>query len=193
MALRQRRRARTFAPEMLDAVREALASGASAREVVQAIARMQAKGQLHDGGAPLATPSESTVKNIAREMVRDESAAWTLADSDPASAVLVLRVLGAVVAKSRGRIRHLTRREAQLAAVFLATRPGIDGTPRDQQAWKAYVRARSYIALLNRGDDPSEAHLELATFAEIERDLEYRPGMVDAMLKTDPPLEGEHR
>jgi hypothetical protein len=185
MQVRRRRRARTFAPEMLDAVREALSSEASAREVVQAIARRQARGEL----AGLDAPSESTVKSIAREMARDESAAWTLEDSTPAEAPLVLRVLSAVAHESHGRVRHLTKREAHLSAIYLAARPGIGGAPPRRQAWRAYVQARAYLAMLNRGDDLAAEHLQLADLAEVEQDLEYRPGMVDPMLKSDPPLK----
>jgi hypothetical protein len=191
MQVRQRRRARTFAPEMLEAVREALATGASSTEVVQAIARRQADGELHHGDQPLAAPSESTVKSIAREMTRDDSAAWTLEDASPEEARLVLRVLSAVANKSRGRVKHLTKREAHLAAVYLAVRPGVDGFPPHGRAWAAYVSARVYLARLNRGEDLADEHLHLQGIAEIEDGLEYRPGMVDPMLKTDPPLKEE--
>jgi len=198
MVLRQRRRARTFAPEMLDAVREALAAGASAREVEDAIGRRQDRGELlsterdADGQRlPLPTPSQSTIKNIAREMTRDDSATWTLEDSSPDEARLVLRVLSAVDRKSSGRVRHLTKREAHLAAVYLTVRPGTDGWPEQEQAWAAYVGARAYLTQLNRGEDLAREHLRLHDFAEVEAGLEYRPGMIDPMLKRDPPLKEE--
>jgi hypothetical protein len=163
-----------------------LATGASSKEVEQAIARRQAQGELHQ----LPIPSESTIKSIAREMTRDDSAMWTLEDATPTDAPLVLRVLSAVAHESRGRVRHLTKREAHLSAVYLAARPGIaGGSYRAGHAWRAYVRARAYLAKVNRGEDLSAEHLELADLAEIELDLEYRPGMADPMLKTDPPIE----
>jgi hypothetical protein len=75
--------------------------------------------------------------------------------------------------------------------VYLAARPGIDGWPEQDQAWRAYVDARAYLKLLNRGEDLAREHLRLHDRAEIEAGLEYRPGMVDPMLKSDPPLPKE--
>ena len=144
---------------MLAAIRELLATGASAREVTQAIARRQAEGQL--GG--LAAPSESTVKSIAREMVRDDSDPWTLEDATPPNVRPVLTILSAVSRASHGRIRHLTRREAQLAAVFLAMRPERVNAP-----WHAYVQAREYLAAANRGEDLSRIELDLFDMAELD-------------------------
>ena len=145
---------------MLEAVRESLATGASAREVVQAIARRQANGEL-DG---LAAPSESTVKSIAREMP-DDADTWTLEDSaDALQAGMILRVLSAVQRKSHGRVRHLTKREAQIAAVIL----GLYGRTTEALAWRAYVRAREYLAAMNRGDDPAAIHLGLFDAAQLD-------------------------
>lgn len=143
---------------MLSAVRESLASGASAREVVQAIARRQANGDL----AGLAAPSESTVKSIARDMPRDADS-WTLEDS-PEQAGLVLRVLSAVQRKSHDRVRHLTKREARIAAVIL----GLYERPTEDAAWRAYVRAREYMAGLHRGEDPSALHLGLFDAVQLD-------------------------
>lgn len=158
--MQHRRRARTFAPEMLSAVREALATGASAREVVQAIARQQAAGGL-DG---LAAPSESTVKNIARDMPRDATT-WTLEDSaDSIQAGLILRVLSAVQRKSHGRVRHLTTREARIAAVIL----GLYGRTDEDLAWRAYVRAREYLAAMHRKDDHAAIHLSLFDAVQLD-------------------------
>lgn len=160
MKERQRRRSRTFAPEMLSAVREHLVSGASAREVVQAIARSQAKGALEG----LAVPSESTVKNMAREMPRDDDT-WTLEDSaDSVQAGLILRVLSAVQRKSHGRVRHLTKREARIAAVIL----GLYDQPTETAAWRAYVRAREYMAAMYRGEDPAALHLGLFDAVQLD-------------------------
>lgn len=145
---------------MLSAVRELLSSGASAREVVQAIARQQSSGAL-DG---LAVPSESTVKSIAREMPRDADS-WTLEDSaDAIQAGLILRVLSAVQRKSHGRVRHLTKREASIAAVIL----GLYEHPTEDAAWRAYVRAREYMAAMYRGDDPAAIHLGLFDAVQLD-------------------------
>ena len=163
-------------------MRELLATGASAREVEAAIARRQAEGELPG----LTPPSQSTIKNIAREMTRDDSAVWTLEESAPEEARLVLQVIRAVAIKSRGRVKHLTKREAHLAAVYLAARPGVEGLPSHERAWRAYVGARAYLAQVNRGEDLAPIHLDLADIAELEAGLEYRPGMVDPTLKEDP-------
>jgi len=145
---------------MLVAVRELLATGASAREVVQAIARRQADGEL-DG---LSVPSESTVKAIAREQPTDEEH-WTLGDSaDAVQAGFILRVLSAVQRKSHGRVRHLSKREAQIAAVIL----GLYEQPTEDAAWRAYVRAREYLAAMNRGDDPAAIHLGLFDAVQLD-------------------------
>ena len=104
----------------------------------------------------------------------------------PIDAPLVLRVLSAVARESRGRVRQLTRREAHLAAAYLAARPGVTGAPAARQAWNAYVSARGYLAMVNRGDELADAHLNLADLAEIESGLEYRPGMVDPTVKEEP-------
>jgi hypothetical protein len=145
---------------MLAAVRESLATGTSAKEVVQAIARRQANGEL--GG--LAAPSESTVKAIAREMPRDADI-WTLEDSaDSIQASLILRILSAVQRKSHGRVRHLTLREARIAAVIL----GLHQQVNEELAWRAYVRAREYLAAVHRGDDPAAISLALFDATELD-------------------------
>lgn len=144
---------------MLTAVRELLITGASAREVAQAIARQQADGRL----AGLAAPSESTIKAIAREMPRDADL-WTLEDATPADGPLVLRVLSAVQRRSHGRVRHLTRREARIAAVVL----GLYAVPSEEAAWRAYVRARTYLAALHAGEDVAALHLDLFDQAELD-------------------------
>ncbi|MDP9250263.1 MAG: hypothetical protein M3O78_02690 [Chloroflexota bacterium] len=125
-----------------------------------------------------------TIQNIAVDRRRDDSGAWTFEDSAPTEAALILRVLSAVATKSEGRVKHLTKREARLAAVYLTVRPGVDGTSDLDRLWTAYVRARSYLAQLNRGEDPADEHLHTADLAAIEEDLEY-PGMIDPMLKED--------
>ena len=145
---------------MLAAVRESLATGASAREVVQSIARQQVAGLLPG----MAVPSESTVKAIAREVPKDADT-WTLEDStDSVQAGLTLRVLSAVQRKSHGRVRHLTTREARIAAVIL----GLHARPTEELAWRAYVRAREYIASVHRGDDPAAIHLGLFDATELD-------------------------
>ncbi len=144
---------------MLTAVRELLVTGASAREVAQALARQQADGRL----AGLAAPSESTIKAIAREMPRDADA-WTLEDASPSDGPLVLRVLSAVQRKSHGRVRHLTKREARIAAVVL----GLYAVPSEEAAWRAYVRARTYLAALHSGEDVATLHLDLFDQAELD-------------------------
>ena len=92
--------------------------------VYRALNEKYAAGELP---ADASLPSLRTIVSIAQDMQRDESAPWTLEDSGPGEAALVLRVLSAVDRKTRGRVRHLTKREAHLAAVFLAIRPGVEG------------------------------------------------------------------
>jgi hypothetical protein len=189
-----RRKSRAQDPATIRAIRAGLATGASARKVWDSLTRHQARKELPAYLEGVVTPqeffslfipSDRTIQNIAHDDPRDDSDAWTLEDAGPTEAGLVLRVLAAVADKSGGRVRHLTKREAHLAAVYLDARPGIKGAPAHQPAWDAYVRARGYLALLNRGEDLADEHLSTADRAAIEQGLEYRPGMIDPTPKEE--------
>jgi hypothetical protein len=174
------RKKRNQDPEVLQAIYEGLDTDASPPAVHRSLQQKQARGELR---ADLYIPSVRTIQNIAADRRRDDSGAWTFEDSAPAEAALILRVLSAVATKSSGRVKHLTKREARLAAVYQTVRPGIDGIADVDRLWAAYVRARSYLALLNRGEDPVDEHLRTADLAAVDEGLEYRPGMIDPTLK----------
>jgi hypothetical protein len=113
--------------------------------------------------------------------VEDDSGVWTLEDATPRDAPAVLAILREVERRSAGRIRHLTRREAQVAAVYHAS--GLD-------AWDAYVAAREYLTLVDSGGDVAEETLKLArslgepAVAEPADDAEvdYPAGMIDPFV-----------
>jgi hypothetical protein len=94
----------------------------------------------------------------------------------------VLTILREVERRSAGRIRHLTRREARLSAIYQAA--GLD-------PWAAYVAAREYLTLANGGGDLAEETLALArstgehTLSEPADDAEvdYPAGMIDPFVK----------
>jgi hypothetical protein len=118
------------------------------------------------------------VQAIANDLKGDDSGVWTLEDATPQDAPSVLTILREVERRSAGRIRHLTRREARLAAVYQAA--GLD-------PWAAYVAAREYLTLANGGGDLAEETLSLArsTGEELPRepaeelDVDYPEGMID--------------
>jgi len=122
------------------------------------------------------------VQDIADDLEGDDSAVWTLEDATPQDAPSVLNILREVERRSAGRIRHLTRREARLAAIYQAA--GLD-------PWAAYVAAREYLTLANGGGDLAEETLALArstgehTMSEPADDAEvdYPAGMIDPFVK----------
>ena len=129
-----------------------------------------------------ATRSAAAIEEMGPDMTQDESLAWTLEDATPQDAPAVLAILREVERRSAGRIRHLTRREARLAAIYQAA--GLD-------PWAAYVAAREYVTLANGGGDLAEETLALArstgeqTMSEPADDAEvdYPAGMIDPFVK----------
>jgi hypothetical protein len=122
------------------------------------------------------------VQEIAGDLAGDDSEVWTLEDATPQDAASVLSILREVEQRSAGRIRHLTRREARLAAIYQAA--GLD-------PWAAYVAAREYVTLANGGGDMADETLALArstgehSMSEPADDAEvdYPAGMIDPFVK----------
>jgi len=116
------------------------------------------------------------------DTAKDQSAAWTLEDATPQDAEAILAILREVERRSAGRIRHLTRREAHLAAVYHAA--GLD-------PWAAYVAAREYLTLANGGGDLAEETLALArstgehaaSNGPDDAEVDYPAGMIDPFAK----------
>jgi hypothetical protein len=177
-----RRRVRQQHPAVLRRIKEAVIEGASAPMIERELQELQMHGKL-PADAPI--PSTRTIVNIARDLRRDESEPWTLEDSPPSEAALVLRVLSAAARKTRGRVSFLTKREAHVAAIYLAVRPGIEGGPPIASAWRAYVSAREYLSLIDRGDDLSEEHLDLIDRSRIDEGLVYEAGALHPTLKEE--------
>jgi len=127
---------------------------------------------------------------MGRDMTQDDSAAWTLEDATPQDALAVLSILREVERRSAGRIRHLTRREARLAAIYLAA---------GDDPWAAYVAAREYLTLASAGGEMTEETLALARSTgdpmSLEHpvpesgddlDVDYPAGMIDPFVKNGP-------
>jgi len=160
-------------PEILRFVSEGLLAGSSATKVRQWVAERFGEE---------ATPSLGAIQDIARDLERDDSPAWTLEDATPQDVLAVLATLREVEKRSGGRIRHLTRREARLAAIYQAA---------GNDPWAAYVAARGYLALANRGEDLTQETLGLArsTGEEVspapadDLDVDYPAGMIDPFVK----------
>ena len=153
-------------PEILRSVSEGLLAGSSATDVRERVAERFGEE---------ATPSLGAIQDIARDLERDDSPAWTLEDATPQEVLAVLATLREVEKRSGGRIRHLTRRD-QAAG---------------HDPWAAYVAARGYLALANQREDLTQETLALARSTDEEvspeladdLDVDYPAGMIDPFVK----------
>jgi hypothetical protein len=169
----RKRRNGAAAPEVLRSISEGLLAGTSASNVRQRVAERFGEG---------ATPSLRAIQEIANDLERDDSPAWTLEDATPQDVSAVLATLREVEKRSGGRIRQLTRRTARLVAIYQAA---------GHDPWTAYVAAREYLALANGGGDLVEETLALArsTGEDLspeqadELDVDYPAGMIDPFVK----------
>ena len=160
-------------PEILRSVSEGLLAGSSATDVRERVAERFGEE---------ATPSLGAIQDIARDLERDDSPAWTLEDATPQEVLAVLATLREVEKRSGGRIRHLTRREARLAAIYQAA---------GHDPWAAYVAARGYLALASQAEDLTQETLALARSTDEEvspepaddLDVDYPAGMIDPFVK----------
>jgi hypothetical protein len=81
----------------------------------------------------------------------------------------------------RGREAYFTVNEAKVTAAYMAL---------GEEPYRAYISARIYLANVAVGNpQPDTKMWEEESRADIAAGLEYRPGMVDPMAKTDPPLK----
>jgi hypothetical protein len=161
----KRRRVRQVHPTVLQAIHEALLTGASAPQVVRSLSELQMDGRLPAG----AIPSERTVSNIAREMRGDDSAGWRLDDGEPETVALLLRVLGEVTRRSGGSVTSLTKAEAHLIPlIHRATAHRFRELPEASRDWQSYVWSRFYIAWVRSDDDARDVALLCATLQSDE-------------------------
>jgi hypothetical protein len=156
---KRRRRVRVIHPDLLRVIREDLATGASAPAVSKALQERMERDDLD-----YRMPSERTIRNIAREMARDDSGEWRLDDADPATVHLVLRILRVVVTHTGGRVSGFTKREAQLLPVIYQA-ANFEGKPR-YSAWQTYLWVRFYLSWAVREQDAGDVVLALAALAE---------------------------
>jgi hypothetical protein len=122
-------------------------------------------------------------QQITPDTARDDPLPWTLEDGPSQDVAAVLATLREVERRSGGRVRHLTRREARLVAIYQAA---------GQDPWTAYVAARDYVARADRGEDLTEETLAVArsTGEPMEADsgdeleIDYPAGMINPFVKT---------
>ena len=110
-------------------------------------------------------PSLRTISNIAREMRTDDADAepWRIADADPRTVALVLRVLAEVTRRTGGRVATLTRAEAGLVPVIHAAMEARwSRAPEDGQAWQTYVWTRFYLSWVRTDQDERDVALLFA-------------------------------
>jgi head-tail adaptor len=188
----KRRRVRNVRPDVLRAIHDDLLTGASAKQVHAALKERYERGELSAGAE---IPSERTIVNIARDIQRDDSPAWRIENAQPAEVWPVLDTFLEVYQRSAGRVTSLTETEARLVANVRAANPKLG-------PWQAFSWARWYLGRLNRGMpiwvdlhdlaiDGREARETPEEFrqregrARLAADMEYRPGMVDPVVKED--------
>ena len=101
-------------------------------------------------------PSLRTVrKRLGRMRPRDESSAWNVADSDDATARLILPVLASVIENTDGRRRWLSIEEARLVRKIRTVAPSID-------AFDSYRVAHQYQLRAANEADSSDLDILLA-------------------------------
>jgi hypothetical protein len=136
----KRRRVRNVRPEVLRAIHDDLLTGASARQVREALEQRYQQGELPTDEIP----SERTIVNIRRDLEPDDSPTWQLEDAMPGEAWPVLETLFEVDRRSNGRVRTLTQLEARLIANVRTVNPRLG-------PWQAYSWVRWYLASRQRG------------------------------------------
>jgi hypothetical protein len=126
-------------------MRSLLALRYSAPAIAKELARLHGKARA---------PHVNTIRNHARQLRRDSSQPWTLADGDfaAAQARAVMEELRALDELSGGRVLTVTKREAWWIARLRAVWPDM---PSDGSA---YLWAREYLAA--EGDDERTSALD---------------------------------
>lgn len=94
-------------------------------------------------------------EHVRRLQVDDTSGAWDLASADPATVSVVLNVLAVVVEDTDGRIREVTKAEAQWIVTIHQARA-------DLSSWAIYVLARGATRREARGESLEVLTLYLA-------------------------------
>lgn len=138
-----------FPPALVRLVDELAAEGHSALEIFQALR------EEYPGTSTFQAPSKRTIERYLRDATGAEADVWRWFESSGDEARHGLDVLGAVIGKSGGRRRYLTRAEAAVAIKLRQVAPELD-------PWAAYVLARRYVVKGARGESTEELDSELA-------------------------------
>lgn len=130
-----RRRRRKMLQEAVAYIEEEARKGAlNATEIWEAVEVRWGEG----------TGSLRTVQAIvAVNRPKDDTLPWSLADSSPAEAALVMPVLTALIKQSGGKKKELTHLEAEWVARVRSVASWLE-------PWEAYQFAREYIVRLSR-------------------------------------------
>lgn len=173
-----RRRGPTWHPDVIRAMEQELATNASAAGVADKLGQRQAMGEFLDQeGKPLRIPVARSVQDYRKRNPRDTSGAWTFLDSAAAD-VPAIRAALMELRRRRGRDAYMTKNEANVTAAYMAL---------GEKPFQAYVSARLYLANLAAGHPQPDTTMWVEeSRADIAEGIEYRPGMVDPMLKEDP-------
>lgn len=115
-------------------------------------------------------PVERTIKKYVAEAKRSsevDADPWRIEDADPADVAAVVRVIAAVVERTGGRVRGVSKQEAKLIVRINAAVPSATPTPR-LDPWDTYRLARRLIA---SPEDEAEILLYLGTqsFGDVRR------------------------
>jgi hypothetical protein len=159
----KRRRVRNIRPEVLQALREGLISGASAPQVHAALLERFPAAMV---------PSDRTISNIAREIQRDDAEGpWRLEDADPDAVATVLAVLREVATRTEGRVTSLSQSEARLIPTMYRALDASQGrweakaggVPIERtRDWHTYVWTRFYLSWVRSAEDEQDFALLLA-------------------------------
>lgn len=108
-------------------------------------------------------PHLRTIQRWVREMTRrNDSAEWSIGESDILEAREVIPVLEAIIIRSRGEIRTVTQAEARWIGLVAASAPGLD-------KWRVWVVARLYQMREHQG----------AGFDDLDAFLAFTPWIDD--------------
>lgn len=127
---------------------------------------------------PNQEPTRRTIERYIKSITPTASTdVWRWTEAPSVDARHGLDVLEAVIVQSRGRRRHLTHGEAEMAIRIRAVEPALP-------PWSAYVLARRYLSRQERGDSTEDLDTELALAPWRDAERRERYERVRAMAPT---------
>jgi hypothetical protein len=109
-------------------------------------------------------PALRTVQRVMADVTPKDAAPWQLAEADPDDAAVILPVLGAVIERTEGQVRQVTRGHAEWIGRLRRADPTLP-------AWTAFALARIYVAQVDRGQStaPFDELMALAPWGNPQR------------------------